>query len=1416
MSKAAPWSIKGIDYDVRIAAKEAAKRSGMTLGEWLNSVISEQASEMGLDPDDLDEEDRQQAISSRLEQMARQERRYSRRTDRPHAAPSRGGYAYEQDDFEPEHRAPPRRFQHREVRYGEFDRESRGPGAEDLYERLARIEAAVGQRSGGMDDKTVRRALSRIEARMEALAENVGHEDEHASDLDRKMAEIAARLNAPVRPAQGHAVAGQSAGQSAGAAHEAPAVKMVIDNSMRSQLERMAGGAGDTQNAAAMRPSELARIEAKLNLLLSRDAPAAQAAAGMAFGAQSSRSPVSDAVAEIHMRQKALDGGGRMPAATPSNAAHQAVASVRNDLRAVASRLEALKHDTRGSPIAAQATDATAAPAYPGLEQLRVQMDEVNRAVANLAPKNSISSLESAVRELGERVANSRQEGVRESILEPIETLIRDLQKSLHAQVSSPQLNAMEKELQDISRRLGHAGNGGDQLDTSRIDEIYQQTSSIRDLLTAAVARPMPVEAIEKQISALGKRIDAIAARGSSPVGIAAVTENVEEIRAAMRDAYPADELATIQERIETLSRKFDLAMANLPAIQNIDDMSQRIDAVQRTIFQRLERPSDEAAQTSRKLEGLMREIRDRLDITTRSERASDTSVLEEQIKTLSEKFDASQKVIDTKHLSALEQHLRALVDKLDGGGNVPEQPVLTALENQVSAIARRLDTLDLPGSPTPGATLDILENIEQNVAGLLNQLEDTRLTAADAAETAARNATQHALEDLLKNGVLTGGQSEHARELIAREIANLRSSQDATDRRTHATLSAVHETLEKVVDRLALLEDNIETVQAPVAPTASATPAQNDARETQTFASGPAPLFQRQPATQASPRDETEPDDWDVAIARTKAQANAKSAEATKQAPPVLPPNLDNVLKQTSTSSPAGGGAGGVASEAKAFTGDRKSAAAPQSSVDLSDLKIDPDASALWMDADEDELLEPGSGAPGQGSPGKSGHEDRLTDAPGAKASTSFIAAARRASMAAQAEAEAASAQQSKRRKGGDSKDSAFAEARARAAAAASLLSSTLERKNKDATESGDEPEARPAKAASARSALRSRKVLLSLGLAAAVLVLGTLQFMRMSGESHVPAAPKASPAKPAVNAKPPAPLNPQRGATLQNGFSATGSAMLPSDRFAQPRSVDSQPVATISGSGSPQAPAKTAITNLFEAAADGQAAAQYELAVRHIDGRAVSKDMKRAIELLKRAADQGLAPAQYRLASIYEKGTGAEKKPKEALGLYEAAAKAGNVRAMHNLAVLAADGSAGKSDYATAAKWFLSAAEHDVRDSQYNLAILYARGLGIPRNLVESYKWFDVAARKGDTDAASKRDQVARRLSPGELTQAREIAQKFRPRKAPEVANSVTPPQGGWSLQAPRASAPGTGAAPVRPQQDSKNRNRPKMSAL
>ncbi|QLP96273.1 MAG: sel1 repeat family protein [Rhodoblastus sp.] len=153
------------------------------------------------------------------------------------------------------------------------------------------------------------------------------------------------------------------------------------------------------------------------------------------------------------------------------------------------------------------------------------------------------------------------------------------------------------------------------------------------------------------------------------------------------------------------------------------------------------------------------------------------------------------------------------------------------------------------------------------------------------------------------------------------------------------------------------------------------------------------------------------------------------------------------------------------------------------------------------------------------------------------------------------------------------------------------------------------------------------------------------------------------------------------------------------------------------------------------------------------------------------------------------------------QAKSWYQRAADAGNARAMHNLAVLTAEGAGDKPDYAAAAQLFGKAAEFGVRDSQYNLAILYARGLGVEQNLALSYAWFATAARQGDEDAGRKREEIAAKLDPKLLEDAKRTAELFRAKPLERAANEVAPPPGGWDKAESGAVPAPFGGVGVRP---------------
>jgi localization factor PodJL len=276
------------------------------------------------------------------------------------------------------------------------------------------------------------------------------------------------------------------------------------------------------------------------------------------------------------------------------------------------------------------------------------------------------------------------------------------------------------------------------------------------------------------------------------------------------------------------------------------------------------------------------------------------------------------------------------------------------------------------------------------------------------------------------------------------------------------------------------------------------------------------------------------------------------------------------------------------------------------------------------------------------------------------------------------------------------------------------------------------------------------------------------------------VPGMPATQPTGPALS---------QSTQSVSADHAVTGSIKppetpIPVAPLVQPSSADKLPAA-IGGSA------------LRAAAVKGDAAAEFEIAVRLADGRGVPQDWTAASEWFERAAKKGLIPAQFRLAGLYEKGLGVKKDVEAARRLYLSAAEAGHAKAMHNLAVLYAEGAEGKPDYQTSAKWFRKAASYGIADSQYNLAILYARGIGVEVNMTEAYKWFSLAAREGDADAAKKRDEIGSRLDQQALMTARAAVQVWTAEPQPEAATQVKAPAGGWDAVAtPKSSSRRTGS--------------------
>ncbi len=333
--------------------------------------------------------------------------------------------------------------------------------------------------------------------------------------------------------------------------------------------------------------------------------------------------------------------------------------------------------------------------------------------------------------------------------------------------------------------------------------------------------------------------------------------------------------------------------------------------------------------------------------------------------------------------------------------------------------------------------------------------------------------------------------------------------------------------------------------------------------------------------------------------------------------------------------------------------------------------------------------------------------------------------------------------------------------------------------------------------KAANNNDAKKRKYIIMGIALLAAVSVF-TFNMLGQARKGKMPAqpaaieqqlnleSPSAAPAPEGSQAQPPQP----KPAELESMLMPEGSDPVLTGSVAQPAQDIAAIVSGETANSDNMAPSEAGSLQLREAAAMGNADAQFVIATRYLNGEnGVTQDYAKAAYWYGKAAAAGNAPAQYRLGTLYERGKGVARDMKAALGWYERSASLGNVKAMHNAAVLAAGSDQQKPDYPRAFKWFSLGAAHGLKDSQFNLAVLLERGLGTKANATEALFWYTAAAKQNDKDANKRADALAKSLPASDLKIVEQRLRNWAPEAAPDSANSVAVTDPKWQATAPDA---------------------------
>ncbi len=351
-------------------------------------------------------------------------------------------------------------------------------------------------------------------------------------------------------------------------------------------------------------------------------------------------------------------------------------------------------------------------------------------------------------------------------------------------EVESNHLSRLEHQLRQLTG----------QLETLRAPGGFQQAlaalrSELADIgrkLTEAVPR-RALQALEAEVRTLVDRIDVGRHRGGDAATLANIERAVGEVRDALHRLAPAESLASFRQDVQALDHKIDAVAAgagDAGALRQLKDAVAEL----REIASR--------AASGEALIALVEEVQalgdkiDRIVMPAASGDAAPES-LDQRFAQLAAALEAGMAASvppSTAHLIAIVETLAEKVERMEVARE--RSPALDQIAAQLARLTHMLEA--------SGSRLAHLDGIERTLAGLFDQLESLHASAVTGAQRAAE-------EILERSG--TSGSAMIDLEGLKQDLGALLQSQLQNDRRTQDTLEAVHDTLERLVDRLAMVD---------------------------------------------------------------------------------------------------------------------------------------------------------------------------------------------------------------------------------------------------------------------------------------------------------------------------------------------------------------------------------------------------------------------------------------------------------------------------------------------------------------------------------------------------------------------------------------------------------------------------------
>lgn len=132
-------------------------------------------------------------------------------------------------------------------------------------------------------------------------------------------------------------------------------------------------------------------------------------------------------------------------------------------------------------------------------------------------------------------------------------------------------------------------------------------------------------------------------------------------------------------------------------------------------------------------------------------------------------------------------------------------------------------------------------------------------------------------------------------------------------------------------------------------------------------------------------------------------------------------------------------------------------------------------------------------------------------------------------------------------------------------------------------------------------------------------------------------------------------------------------------------------------------------------------------------------SREFSKSMRLLNPFAEQGDAEAQYRVAIMQQNGLGIVKDEARGRKMMQGAAEQGHALAQHGLGFMYLEGECIEQDGEKAIEWFSKAAEQGMIGSATTMAMMYEQGNIVPQDLERAKHWYGLAGFDDKVEALS-----------------------------------------------------------------------------